>query len=282
MRMCGWRRRACRCAVWRGRLVQAGGGQRSQGGGGCGICHSRALHAGLPSSALPIPTTPATPPIHPPTPQQTPENAKAILARGVAALPDSVKLWMQAARLEGADEAKKRVLLRCVCVLVCCWWWWGQGDSCRGWQGVSASVHSLDLGSMRPARPATHTHAPPQLSPRPPLLSPGRLSASLSLCGCGRLWWRSQKRTTPACCWYVQLGRLRHSARAGARACVDGCGILPARRPASLSHLAPPLPAPPCPAVARGGVLPAACGAVDGAGAAGDIRERAQGGWGWG
>ncbi|PSC71481.1 STABILIZED1-like [Micractinium conductrix] len=43
---------------------------------------------------------------------QTPENAKAILARGVAALPDSVKLWMQAARLEQTDEAKKRVLLR--------------------------------------------------------------------------------------------------------------------------------------------------------------------------
>lgn len=44
---------------------------------------------------------------------QTPENAKALLARGVAALPDSVKLWMQAARLEQSDEAKKRVLLRC-------------------------------------------------------------------------------------------------------------------------------------------------------------------------
>lgn len=46
-------------------------------------------------------------------PPQTPENAKAILARGVAALPDSVKLWMQAARLEQTDAAKKRVLLRC-------------------------------------------------------------------------------------------------------------------------------------------------------------------------
>jgi hypothetical protein len=30
----------------------------------------------------------------------------------VAALPDSVKLWMQAARLEPSDDAKKRVLLR--------------------------------------------------------------------------------------------------------------------------------------------------------------------------
>ena len=27
---------------------------------------------------------------------QSPENAKAVLARGVAAIPDSVKLWMQA------------------------------------------------------------------------------------------------------------------------------------------------------------------------------------------
>ena len=43
---------------------------------------------------------------------QTADNAKAILARGVAALPDSVKLWMQAARIEGTDGAKKRVLLR--------------------------------------------------------------------------------------------------------------------------------------------------------------------------
>jgi pre-mRNA-processing factor 6 len=43
---------------------------------------------------------------------QTAENAKAILARGVAALPDSVKLWMQAARLEDGDAARKRVLLR--------------------------------------------------------------------------------------------------------------------------------------------------------------------------
>jgi pre-mRNA-processing factor 6 len=58
--------------------------------------------------APPLSHTPfALPPI-----VQTPENAKAILARGVAALPDSVKLWMQAARLEQSDEAKKRVLLR--------------------------------------------------------------------------------------------------------------------------------------------------------------------------
>ena len=35
-----------------------------------------------------------------------------LTAEGVAALPDSVKLWMQAARLEQSDEAKKRVLLR--------------------------------------------------------------------------------------------------------------------------------------------------------------------------
>ncbi len=30
---------------------------------------------------------------------QTPDNAKAILARGVAAIPTSVKLWMQARAL---------------------------------------------------------------------------------------------------------------------------------------------------------------------------------------
>ncbi|KFM26937.1 Pre-mRNA-processing factor 6 [Auxenochlorella protothecoides] len=43
---------------------------------------------------------------------QEPENAKAILARGVAALPEAVTLWMAAAKLETSDEARKRVLLR--------------------------------------------------------------------------------------------------------------------------------------------------------------------------
>ena len=43
---------------------------------------------------------------------QTPENAKGILARGVAALPDSVNIWMHAANLESDAAAKKRVLLR--------------------------------------------------------------------------------------------------------------------------------------------------------------------------
>lgn len=41
---------------------------------------------------------------------QTPENAKALLARGVQQLPNSVKLWMQAARVEHDDAAKRRVL----------------------------------------------------------------------------------------------------------------------------------------------------------------------------
>jgi pre-mRNA-processing factor 6 len=41
---------------------------------------------------------------------QTPENARALLARGVQQLPNSVKLWMQAARIEVDDAAKRRVL----------------------------------------------------------------------------------------------------------------------------------------------------------------------------
>lgn len=41
---------------------------------------------------------------------QTPEAAKALLARAVQQLPASVKLWMQAARLETDDAAKRRVL----------------------------------------------------------------------------------------------------------------------------------------------------------------------------
>jgi pre-mRNA-processing factor 6 len=43
---------------------------------------------------------------------QTPDNARAVLARGVAALPDAVALWLAAARLEATDGARKRVLLR--------------------------------------------------------------------------------------------------------------------------------------------------------------------------
>lgn len=94
----------------RGRV--AGGGPpagalgcwRLEAGAGsvCMAPHVPACHPPQPSS-FPAPTLP-----------QTPENAKALLARGVAALPDSVKLWMQAARLEQSDEAKKRVLLRWV------------------------------------------------------------------------------------------------------------------------------------------------------------------------
>lgn len=43
---------------------------------------------------------------------QTPENAKGILARGVASLPNSVNIWMHAANLETDNVARKRVLLR--------------------------------------------------------------------------------------------------------------------------------------------------------------------------
>ena len=41
---------------------------------------------------------------------QNPEMAKAVLARGVAHVPDSYRLWMAAAQLEGDDAAKSRVL----------------------------------------------------------------------------------------------------------------------------------------------------------------------------
>jgi len=40
----------------------------------------------------------------------TPNNAKAVLAQGVKVIPNSVKLWMQAAKLEGDDISKSRVL----------------------------------------------------------------------------------------------------------------------------------------------------------------------------
>ena len=42
----------------------------------------------------------------------TPENAKAILARGVQSLPNSVTIWIAAAQLEVEDERKRRVLRR--------------------------------------------------------------------------------------------------------------------------------------------------------------------------
>ena len=42
--------------------------------------------------------------------KQSRENAKAVLARGVAQIPDSVRLWMAAAALEGDKQAQLRVL----------------------------------------------------------------------------------------------------------------------------------------------------------------------------
>jgi pre-mRNA-processing factor 6 len=44
--------------------------------------------------------------LHPPV------TAKAVLARGVAQIPDSYKLYMAAANLEETDAAKSRVLRR--------------------------------------------------------------------------------------------------------------------------------------------------------------------------
>ncbi|KAI8554360.1 hypothetical protein RHMOL_Rhmol05G0093000 [Rhododendron molle] len=41
-----------------------------------------------------------------------PEEAKAVIASGVKAIPNSVELWMQAAKLEREDENKSRVLRR--------------------------------------------------------------------------------------------------------------------------------------------------------------------------
>jgi hypothetical protein len=62
------------------------------------------------TSLPPLPPPAATRP-SPHTPcAQTPENAKALLARGVAQLPESTKLWMAAAKLETDDAAKARVL----------------------------------------------------------------------------------------------------------------------------------------------------------------------------
>lgn len=64
----------------------------------------------------PSPPPPHTHP-HPPTPcslflLQPPDMAKAVLARGVANIPTSYKLWIAAARLEADDAAKSRVLRR--------------------------------------------------------------------------------------------------------------------------------------------------------------------------
>lgn len=41
---------------------------------------------------------------------QTPENAKAVLARAVSQLPESVNIWLQAAKLEQDTQARSRVL----------------------------------------------------------------------------------------------------------------------------------------------------------------------------
>jgi len=42
---------------------------------------------------------------------QTPENAKAVLARGVQEIPTSVKLWMQVNRLRGSRELRRAASL---------------------------------------------------------------------------------------------------------------------------------------------------------------------------
>ena len=42
--------------------------------------------------------------------KQSRDNAKAVLARGVAQIPDSVRLWMAAAALETDKQAQLRVL----------------------------------------------------------------------------------------------------------------------------------------------------------------------------
>jgi len=39
-----------------------------------------------------------------------PDEAKAVIARGVKVIPNSVKLWMQASKLEQDDSNKSRVL----------------------------------------------------------------------------------------------------------------------------------------------------------------------------
>lgn len=97
---------------------------------------------------------------------QTPENAKAILARGVAALPDSVKLWMQAARLEQTDAAKKRVLLRCA--------GFGRG-MCAG---SRLPAFLLLAGQLTSSSPAGNTLTCARASPSaPPLLTLQRAGA---------------------------------------------------------------------------------------------------------
>ena len=42
--------------------------------------------------------------------KQSRDSAKAVLARGVAQIPDSVRLWMGAAALEGDKPSQLRVL----------------------------------------------------------------------------------------------------------------------------------------------------------------------------
>eukprot|EP00164_Ancoracysta_twista_P004398 GFYU01005929.1.p1 GENE.GFYU01005929.1~~GFYU01005929.1.p1 ORF type:complete len:962 (-),score=313.69 GFYU01005929.1:140-3025(-) len=48
---------------------------------------------------------------------QTPENAKAVLAKGVKHIPSSVKLWMQASNLEKETGNKKKVLRKALEVI---------------------------------------------------------------------------------------------------------------------------------------------------------------------
>ncbi len=85
---------------------------RGRVAGGCAAPGGTAGQPGKPphrTSSLPWVTAHAADPLYRST-LQTPDNAKALLARGVAQLPESTKLWMAAAKLETDDTAKARVL----------------------------------------------------------------------------------------------------------------------------------------------------------------------------
>ena len=72
-----------------------------------------------------------------------------VLARGVEAIPASVKLWMQAAQLENEDGRKKRVLRKALeTVPTSVRLWKARGAVCAG---VTGSVRKFSGGVDRGA-----------------------------------------------------------------------------------------------------------------------------------
>jgi hypothetical protein len=241
--------------------VRAGRGGKGGGWGGWGPAARGGggwRPAGRPGRGLPAPRTPlpscrprsrailpAPAPLAP-TPKQT---ARELITKGCEQCPSNEDVWLEASRLQPPDLAKA-VLARGVAhipdsvKLV-------RGGGEGGWRGRKGGMRRAPCTPCRPI-PPSEAAAPPGPSPPPP----ARPAVA--------------RRVAPRARHRGAGARAAQGARAAAdeRAAVEGGGRARerVRRPRAV--------------VARRRVLPAARGAVAGAGAAGELRQRKEGGRG--